>query len=197
MSLLRQCGTAKLLRACGTSKLLRACPPPPPKDICTEFNNAPDPYSFYLKFTWSGTLTRCTDCWDLNFYNHWLCTAAPTSLPNFALANSCLSASGALPSEIRLDLYEDFCGGFLTTYYSATDATVLWKCTDGVFELLVVSSTHFFPLFYASGYNVKDGDVLANQLSCLSVVRDPCADSYLTFPAFVTGGSYKVEIVVP
>ena len=193
--LLTNCAGDKLLTNCAGDKLLQSCTPPAPKDICTEFNNAPDPYSFYLKFTWSGTLTRCTDCWDLNSYNHWLCTAAPTSLPNFALANSCLSASGALPSAYTLVVYIDFCGGTDTGSYSDSWAFCLWKCTDGLFELLVVSSSNFFPLFYASGYNVKDGDVLANQLGCLSFVHDPCTGSNLTFPAFVTGGSYKVEIV--
>jgi hypothetical protein len=49
-------------------------------------------------------------------------------------------------------------------------------------------------MFYASGYNVKDGDVLGNQLTCLSWSPSVCgAES--SFPAFVTGGSYKVEIV--
>jgi hypothetical protein len=163
------------------------------KNICTEVGLDP---LLALKLTWSGTLTRCTNCWNVDSNNHWQCSAAPTSLPNFASSISCGGESAALPSEIRLDIYEDFCGGVFTLYYSSTDATILWKCTDGLFELLIVSSSHFFPLFYASGYNVKDGDVLANQLSCLSVVRDPCTGSNLTFPAFVTGGSYKVEIVL-
>ena len=194
MSLLRQCGTSKLLRQCGTGKLLRACTPPPPKDICTEFNNAPDPYSFYLKFTWSGTLTRCTACWDLNSYNHWLCTAAPTSLPNFALANSCLSASGALPSAYTLVDYIDFCGGTDTGSYSDSWASCLWECVDGVFRLAVYGNSHYLPMFYAEAFGLKDGDVLANQLGCLSYAGTTCGSSF-TFPSFVTGGSYKVEIV--
>jgi hypothetical protein len=192
VSLLRECGTAKLLRECGTAKLLRGCPP---KDICTEFGLDP---SLALKFTWSGALTRCTDCWDINADNHWGCTAAPTSLPNFTDSLSCLGPTAALSSQIRLDFYWDFCGGyqgFIPIYYSDSEATCFWKCTDGVFELLVVGKDHSLVLFYGSAYDVKDGDVLGNQLSCLSVVRDPCANSYLTFPAFVTGGSYKVEIV--
>ena len=165
------------------------------KNICTEVGLDP---LLALKITWSGALTRCTNCWNADGLNHWQCVAAPTSLPNFASSNSCLGPSAALPSQIRLDLYEDKCDGeIFTLYYSDTDATVLWNCTDGLFELLIASSSNFFPLFYASGYNVKDGDVLANQLSCLSVVTNPPCIGSLSFPAFVTGGSYKVEIVAP
>ena len=191
MSLLRQCGTAKLLRACGTGKLLRACTPPAPKDICTEFGLNPE---LSLKLTWSGTLTRCTDCWDLDSRNHWLCTAAPTSLPNFPGSNNCLGPSAALPSAIILEVYLDYCGGYSTDSNSDWEVSVLWSCVDGLFQLAVYSSYNIWPMFYAAAYDVKDGDVLVNQLTCLSWPTLPCGATS-SFPAFVTGGSYKVEIV--
>ena len=189
MCLLRECGAAKLLRECGTAKLLRGCPP---KDICTEFGLNP---LLYLKITWSGTLTRCTDCWDLNSVNHWLCTAAPAALPNITNILQCTGTDGALASNITLVDYLDFCGGEDTFGYTDTSATAYWDCRDGYFELLVVGYESGAPLFYSGGSLVKDGDVLVNQLSCLSFVASPPCIGSLSFPAFVTGGSYKVEIV--
>ena len=191
MPLLRQCGTSKLLRACGTGKLLRACPAPPepePKDICTEFGL--DPY-LLLKFTWSGTLNRCTDCWDLNEANHWQCINAPTSLPDGAATISCAARTVVLDEYYVLQSYLDFCGGEETLGQSDDRVGIIWSCIDGLFVLAVIGSS---PMFYGSGYNVKDGDVLANQLSCLSVVSLPQCMGSPSFPAFVTGGSYKVEI---
>jgi hypothetical protein len=64
---------------------------------------------------------------------------------------------------------------------------------DGLFRLAVLSRYNFFPLFFYAGYNVKVGDVLGNQLTCLSWPTLPCGATS-SFPAFVTGGSYKVEI---
>ena len=204
-----KCGTSgnavpTMLLKCGTAgnavpTLLRACPPPAPKYICTEFGLDP---SLALKFTWSGTLNRCTECWDINERNHWGCTAAPTSLPNFTNSLSCLGPSAALPSQIRLDFYFDYCGGWQGyfpeqyIYYSDSEAYCYWDCVDGLFRLAVLSKNNFFPLFYSAGYNVKDGDVLPNLLTCLGWPTLPCGTT-LSFPAFVTGGSYKVEIVVP
>jgi hypothetical protein len=51
-------------------------------------------------------------------------------------------------------------------------------------------------MFLSGGYNIKDGDVLPNLLTCLGWPTLPCGAT-TSFPAFVTGGSYKVEIVVP
>jgi hypothetical protein len=67
---------------------------------------------------------------------------------------------------------------------------------DGLFRLAIFCGSNRQVLFYGAAYNVKDGDVLGNQLTCLSWPTLPCGAA-LDFPAFVTGGSYKVEIVVP
>jgi hypothetical protein len=164
------------------------------KNICTEVGLDP---LLALKLTWSGTLTRCNDCWNLDSDNHWLCTAAPAALPNIANILRCTGTDGALASNHALVDYLDFCGGYPTFDYIDTSATAYWDCNDGYFELLVVGNSSGAPLFYSGGSLVKDGDVLSNQLSCLSVVYSPpCIGGPLSFPAFVTGGSYKVEIVL-
>jgi hypothetical protein len=198
MTLLRECGTTKLLRECGTAKLLRACPPS--IDVCGELPSNPN---LALKFTWSGTLNRCTDCWysdEDNPYQdigHYQCTAAPTTLPNFSALN-CQWEIIDLASQLRIDFYPNFCGedqGPMPIFKVCPVAVCVWNCTDGFFELEVIGAYHGVPMFYFGGYNVKSGDVLPNQLSCLSVIGEVCANpAYLPWPAFTTGGSYKVEI---
>jgi hypothetical protein len=200
MSLLRQCGTSKLLRECGTGKLLRACTPPAPKNICTELLANPD---LKLKLTWSGTLTRCTDCWDADDLNHYLCTAGPASLPNITDVLSCSRVLpwdppvAALASNIVLEDWSESCGvGFhIDDIY--TQARFYWTCRDGFFYLLVVGDSYGPPLFsaIAGAADLKDGETLNNLLSCMDMPWDACTSFSTAWPAFFTGGSYKVEIV--
>ena len=181
----------KLVTDCA-GKLVVGCPP---IDVCGELPANPN---LALKFTWSGTLNRCTDCWDVDEDNHWNCTAAPTSLPNFSGVSKCLWGTADLASELRLDFYPNFCGedqGPMPTKRICLEAVCVWNCTDGFFEFEVIGAPDGVPMFYFGGYNVKSGDVLPNQLSCLSVIGEVCSNpANLPWPAFTTGGSYKVEI---
>ena len=205
------CGTKgnavpTLLLKCGTAgdavpTLLRKCAP---KYICSELTLNPD---LKLKFTWSGTLNRCTDCWDvydlgLYFYQ---CLSAPTSLPNAAGVKQCWANPGGitytqvdLPTFLVMQECSVGCGVGSCSNRTGRYARFHWYCAGGVFYFIVNAVTTVgveMPLFYATAVaaDFKDGDTLNNSLACLVETPDfDCGGASLL--PFVTGGSYKVEI---
>jgi hypothetical protein len=188
----------KLVTDCA-GKLVVGCPP---KYICSELTLNPE---LRLKFTWSGTLNRCTDCWDIydmgtDFVQ---CLSAPTSLPNAAGVKQCTDpwdpyVQVDLPTFLVMQYCDEACGvGFGCGNIRGRYARFYWYCSDGAFYLHVLAVTlggSHFPLFNATAVasDLKDGDTLNNGQTCLGDLPYGCrgADSV----AFVTGGSYKVEI---
>jgi len=187
----------KLMTSCGGILLVGGCPPPPPKDICAEFALNP---ALALKFTWSGTLNRCTDCWVLDPWNSWNCRQAPTTLPDISGVTACSGQSAALSSNIIMDFFGNgSCEAPASSGSTSTSAVFYWYCQDGLFQLVVFSNSGLFgarmALFYTQGSNIKDGDTLGNWMGCLGSSNSlPCVG---TGVGFTTGGAYKVEIVTP
>ena len=206
-----KCGTSgnavpTMLLKCGTAgnavpTLLRKCAP---KYICSEFGLDP---SLALKFTWSGTLNRCTDCWDVYDMgtDFWQCLSAPTSLPNAAGVQQCYGnpwnpyVQVDLPTFLVMQLCDEACGvGFGCSNRTGRYARFHWYCEGGVFVFNVTAVTTAggeMPLFYATAVaaDFKDGDTLNNSLACLVEMPGLLCGNPSLLP-FVTGGSYKVEI---
>jgi hypothetical protein len=188
----------KLVTDCA-GKLVVGCPP---KYICSELTLNPD---LKLKFTWSGTLNRCTDCWDvddLGLY-FWQCLSAPTSLPNAAGVKQCFDPWNPwiqvdLPTFLVMQQCSVGCGVGSCSDITGRYARFHWYCAGGVFYFIVNAVTTGgteMPLFYATAVaaDFKDGDTLNNSLACLVETPDlDCGGAQLL--PFVTGGSYKVEI---